>query len=132
MKILIAEDDRISAMLVTKLLEPFGSCTLATDGKQAIDRFKEAFNDKQPYQVVFLDIMMPILDGQNVLQQIRDFEMQHELSPSEFCKVIMTSSLGDPENIFEAHVGGCDCFLLKPIDRRKLEEIMTQLLTNGQ
>jgi len=63
--------------------------------------------------------MMPILDGQAVLKQIRALETEHRVPAGKEVKVIMTTALGDKLNIVEA-IPRCDAYLTKPIDRAQL------------
>ncbi|HEX7501078.1 MAG TPA: response regulator, partial [Polyangia bacterium] len=71
MRILIVEDDMTSRILLRKMLEPFGSCDMAVNGKEAVEAFRQAQEADEPYALVCLDIMMPELDGQEALQAMR-------------------------------------------------------------
>ena len=63
MKILIAEDDRVSRTFMEKFMSAYGQCDIAVDGMEAIDLFMEALKRKEPYDLACLDIMMPKVDG---------------------------------------------------------------------
>ena len=62
MKILVAEDDAANRKFLTKLLAKFGDVTVVGDGFQAVKNYMQALDDREPYQLVCLDVMMPKLD----------------------------------------------------------------------
>ena len=73
-----------------------------------------------PYDLVLLDIMMPGIDGQEALRQIRGWEEEQGISLGRGTKIIMTTCLDDPRNVLGAFQRGCESYLVKPIDREKL------------
>ncbi len=120
MRILIAEDDFISRSLMLELLRPYGTCDLANNGHEALEAFKRAHAEGSPYRLVCLDIMMPLIDGQEVLRRIRAFEVENKVGVVDSCRVIMTTALDDFQNIMSAFRDRCEAYLNKPIDRAKL------------
>ena len=82
MKALIVEDDFTSRLLLQGLLQPFGVCHVCINGKEAVEAFKIALDQKEPYDLVCLDIMMPEMDGQTALKEIRAIEGQRR----NYCK----------------------------------------------
>ena len=127
MKALIVEDEQVAQNLLSHLLRPYGECDLAEDGEKGLELFLKAFESDHPYDVIFLDIMMPRLDGQTMLSRIRDFEQSNDVRPRTGVKVIMTTALGDPENVLTSHVEGCAAYLTKPLDNTALHKIMAEL-----
>jgi len=122
MKILIVEDDFTSRRLLQEFLKPYGQCDIAVHGKEAVRAFKQAWIEKEPYNLICLDIMMPELDGQDTLKQIRAFEKERGISGPHEVKVIMTTALDTPRDVIEAfYRGGCTSYLVKPIDRKALD-----------
>lgn len=126
MRILIVEDDFVSRMLIQRILAPYGECNIAINGKEALEAFQMAWNDELPYQLICLDIMMPEMDGQEVLRQIREKEAMMGIDPGSrnSVKIIMISALVDPENFFKAFRNGCETYLAKPIDKQKLIDVV--------
>ena len=102
MKILIVEDDFASRKILQSLLTPYGSCDIAIDGEEAMYAFTLAHKENTLYDLVCLDIMMPKMDGHQVLKEIRKFEAQKEIGGSDGVKVIMVTALNDPKNIMDA------------------------------
>ncbi len=121
MRILIVEDEFISRALLMEMLAAHGLCHVAVDGREAIDVIEQAMRSGKPYDLVCLDIMMPEVDGQEVLAEIRKLETQYALTGRNATKVIMTTALADSENIMKAFSEGlCEAYLTKPINRSKL------------
>ena len=93
MRILIAEDDLVSRNFLSKFLSKYGECDLVVDGLETIDAFLMAMKDKDPYELICLDIMMPKVDGVKSLKAIRDLERQYGITPDRHVKIIMTTAL---------------------------------------
>lgn len=113
MRILVAEDDYASRLFMEKILSQYGTLDVAADGLEAIDAFEAALEAEDPYDVAFLDIMMPKLDGITVLKVIRNMEKQQK--SAKHAKIIMTTALNDDASIKAARQNGCDAYLWKPI-----------------
>jgi len=128
MRILVVEDDFGSRRLMQKLLEIYGDVDIVIDGEEAIDAFKLAWEENKPYGIIFMHIMMPKIDGQQALQAIRKIERSIGIASLDEVKVVMTTVLEDPKNVFEAfRTGGATSYLVKPIDREKLKQEMLKL-----
>lgn len=124
MKTLIVEDDFTCRKIMQKFLLPYGDCDIAINGKEAVEAFKEALKNNVTYDLICLDIMMPELDGHGVLKEIRNLELKHAISESRIAKVIMTTALSDSKNFINAYQEKCEGYLIKPIDRNKLHELL--------
>lgn len=119
MRTLIVEDDDTSSFVLNHLLEPFGETERAPDGEAGLQAFRASFLDGRPFDLICLDIMMPRMDGQETLKGIRAFENEQKVPPAKAVKVIMTTALGDKQNVVEA-LPRCDAYLQKPINRAEL------------
>lgn len=127
MKILIAEDDLVSRRFLYKIMEKYGDCDLVVDGLEALDAFLMALKDKEPYHLICLDIMMPKADGVKILKSIRDLEEQYGIMYKDRVKIIMTTALADAQLVRTAFEYGCEAYATKPIDIKKLIEVMNKL-----
>ena len=63
MRILLAEDNFVTRKLMVAILSQYGECDVAVDGMEAVDAFLMALEDGKPYDLICLDIMMPVMDG---------------------------------------------------------------------
>ncbi len=120
MKTLVVEDDFTSRLLLQEFLQPYGTSHVAVNGAEAVEAVRGAMEAGEPYDLVCLDIMMPEMDGQTALRQIRDIEEVRGIFSNKGVKIIMTTALSDVKNIVTAFSGLCDTYLMKPIDRAKL------------
>ena len=127
MKILIAEDDFTSRLLLQELLKSYGTCHVAVNGKEAVMATLAALEAGDPYDLICLDIMMPEMDGRTALRQMREQEETRSISSSRGSKIVMTTALDDGENIFSSFYELCDGYLIKPIEKAKLLETMGAL-----
>ena len=125
LKILIAEDDMVSRKVIWKALETYGECDLVINGIEAIDAHMMALKDKEPYDLICLDIMMPRIDGIKALKTIRDLEKQYQVKDS--AKIIMVTALDERDVVDDAFGKGADAYATKPLDIDKLVEVMKNL-----
>jgi two-component system chemotaxis response regulator CheY len=128
MKILIVEDDLSSRRILQKFLSEYGECDIVSDGAEAVNAFIESWLKNSPYHLICMDIMMPNMDGQEALKKIREIEKEMDVSGPKEVKVIMTTALDDPKNVFQAfHKGGATSYIVKPISRKRLLEELCKL-----
>jgi two-component system, chemotaxis family, chemotaxis protein CheY len=124
MRILIADDDFVSRNLLHAIILPYGKSDIAANGKEAVDAFEAAWHEKKPYDVIFLDVQMPEMDGQETLRQIRGREEEMALSEEKKTKVVMVTSARDAATVKGAYQAHCDAYLVKPVERnRVLDEL---------
>jgi len=127
-RFLVVEDDFGSRRLLQALVKAYGSCDVVVDGEEAVEAFRLAWEENQPYEVIFLDIMMPKMDGQQALKTIRKTERSMSVRERDQVKVVMVTALEDPQNVVEAYYrGGAQSYMVKPIDRVKLRKEMDKL-----
>lgn len=120
MRILIVEDEETSRLLLTRIVGEFSECHQASDGKSGLEKVRDSLEKQSPYDLIFMDIMMPNMDGQSLLTAIRDLENQFGISQQSNVPVIMTSALDDEENVLNAHISGCRAYLVKPLNKNMI------------
>ena len=124
MKILLAEDDFVTRKFMTGFLSKYGECDVTVDGMEAVDAFMMALEDDAPYDLVCLDIMMPVMDGYQALMGIRNLEMERNIPKEKQAKIIMTTALNDEKNVKMAFDLGYTVYSGKPIDQDKFELVL--------
>ncbi len=127
MRILIAEDDFASRKFMQKFLSKYGEVDVTVDGMEAVDAFIMALDAQMPYELICLDIMMPVLDGYQALKAIRDIEKERNISDIDSAKIIMTTALNEGANVNKAFDLGCVAYAGKPIDQTKFESVLKKL-----
>lgn len=116
MKILIVDDQYENRKLMKDILKPYGTCDLVGDGEEAVDLFTEQLLEGTPYDLVFLDIMMPGMDGQEALKEMRAAETREKVVGGEESVIIMVTALDSPQQVMQAYFKGwCTDYLTKPI-----------------
>lgn len=120
LSILIAEDDFVSRTVIHEILSPFGVCDLAADGREAVMAFEATVKEGGRYDLVCLDIMMPIMDGTQALKSIRDIEEKYEIMGTSRAKIVMTTALDSMDQVFKAFRLQCDAYVTKPLSRAKI------------
>lgn len=127
MKVLIVEDDPVSQVLIRNILADYGVCHLATDGREAVELVKTAIEEGEPYDLICLDLMLPVIDGHDLLRKIRELEENYGLFPRRASKVVVITVLSNIKNVSLAYKNLCDAYLTKPIDKNKLLEELKKL-----
>lgn len=124
MRILLAEDDFVTRKFMTNFLGKYGDCDVAVDGMEAVDAFMMALEEEAPYDLVCLDIMMPVMDGYQALMGIRNLEKERNIPKEKEAKVIMTTALNEEKNVKMAFDLGCTVYSGKPIDQDRFEQAL--------
>lgn len=121
MRALIVDDDFYSRVLLQDMLRSVADCHIAVSGEEAIDAFGRALENGAPYDLVCLDLVMPGMDGQEALREIRALEAEQGIGQEDGAAIFVVSMVEDNRETNEAFfLGGADCFLVKPIDETKL------------
>jgi two-component system chemotaxis response regulator CheY len=127
LRVLIVEDDFTSRILLQEVMSRYGTCHIAVNGLEAVVAYNDAFKNQKPYHLVFLDIMMPEMDGQETLKRIRAIEKEGGVMIGHGTKIIMQTAHTDSKNILESFNEMCDAYLVKPIQINKLTDELRTL-----
>ena len=121
-KVLVAEDNTNNQLLIRIILEKFGlNVQIVENGKLALEKVKEEIFD-----LIFLDINMPVMDGIEAIKHIRLYEdMINKHTP--VVALTANSIKGDREKYLEK---GMDNYLSKPINNDELLKILNTYLNN--
>lgn len=123
MRILIVEDELTQRMIMQRYLRDLENChtDVAVTGQEAVEAFTIAHDEGNPYQLLFMDIEMPEMSGQEALKRIRDTEKERGVKPEAEVKVLMTTAHGDQKNVCKAFfAGNASGYLVKPVERPAL------------
>lgn len=112
---LIAEDNELNLEIAKFMLEETGICVeCAADGKEAVAKFEES--EPGYYDVIFMDIMMPYMNGWDATRKIRTLQRPD----ADKIPIIAMSANAFAEDIINSHISGMNWHLTKPIDADKL------------
>ena len=117
LRILMAEDDRVSNMATTRLLEGEGHRVMVVeDGRQVLDALK-----KSRFDVVLMDIQMPVMDGVEATRAIRNEPEFAEVRDVPIVAMTAYAMSGDKERFLAE---GMDDYVSKPVEVDKLHRIL--------
>ena len=106
MRILIVDDDPSARKILSRFMEPLGEVEAVEDGRQGLDAYTAALDQGRAHDLILLDIMMPVMNGQETLKAIRDLERERRLPYGDEVKVLMVTCLGDTKSVCEAFFKG--------------------------
>ncbi len=122
-RVLLVEDNELNQEIALELLEMTGIQAEAADnGAMAVQMFEKS--PEGYYDLIFMDIQMPVLDGYGASRKIRALSRKDAQS---VCIVAMTAN-AFAEDIRRSREAGMDEHLSKPVDPRRLEEILQKRL----
>ena len=126
LSVLLVEDHEINRKLAQIMLQRMGhTFVLANDGQQALDCL-----DKEHFDVVLLDVMMPVMDGLTALHIWREREVERQLPRTTVLMVTAHAMTGDRERFMAA---GADGYVSKPMSEVSLrKEINRACLRNAE
>jgi len=121
MRVLVVDDDPASRHVLAAHLTGLAECVQCGSGTEAVAAVAQAIVEGAPFDVVFLDIIMPHMDGHETLAQIRETEETACLPPQSRARAVMVTSMDDETNTLNALFDGqVAAYLIKPASRSEL------------
>ena len=124
-KVLLVEDGLDNQRLISYLLKRVGAqVTLAENGRDGMTKALQEAEQGTPFDVIFMDMQMPVLDGYAATKALRSEGYQAPI-------VALTAHVmsGDREKCLAA---GCDDYLAKPINREQLLKVLKEMVKQNQ
>ena len=123
-EILVAEDNTLNQELIKYILESLGlNYKIVANGKDAINEYKNG-----AYNLILMDINMPIVDGIESFNQIREYEKSNNLVNIPIIALTANVIKGDKEKFLNLGMNG---YLTKPIDMKELKNIFAVYLSSN-
>jgi CheY-like chemotaxis protein len=123
LKVLVAEDNLVNRMVMKGLLAKYDiKPDFAGDGRKAVEAYKKALPE-QPYDIIFMDCQMPVMDGYTATKLIRELEEGESRTP-----IIGVSAHALLEYRNKALTMGMDDYLTKPVRNIDLDAVFNTLL----
>ena len=122
LKILLVDDNKVNQRLAILIFSQIGlKCDIASDGKEALEMYQQ-----KEYDLIFMDMQMPVMDGLESTKLIRAFEKDSETLHRALIIALTGSEL--IENKEACLEVGMDDFIEKPIRAEKLNKFVSQLV----
>ena len=117
-RVLVAEDNKVNQEVVLRMLklEDIYDVTVAKDGQEAYDMVKESMEQKKFFNLIFMDVQMPNLDGLQSTRLIRGMGFS--------APIVALTAFAEESNVQECMDSGMDYFLPKPIRRPALKQVL--------
>ncbi len=120
LQILLVEDSEDNQLVFQYLLQSFGaSVDPASNGKEAVEKFTNG-----TYDLVLMDLQMPIMDGYTATRMMREWEKEHQLPAVPIVALTASSTAEELQQAFDA---GCIEHLKKPVQREALQKLFFQV-----
>ena len=120
-KVLVAEDNEINQKLMRHTLGLFGlDITIVGNGKLALEERKE-----KNYDMIFMDIAMPVMDGVEATKQIKNYELENSIPHIPIVAVTANALKGDRERFMSQ---GLDEYCTKPIKKEALSAMLNMFI----
>ena len=121
-KILIVEDNLVNQELLKAILDTKGNilCEVANNGAEALEKYK---NNK--YDLIFMDIFMPIMQGEEATKKILEYEKNNNLQHTPIIALTANALEGDKEKFLSQ---GFDDYISKPIKIQELDRVLAKYL----
>lgn len=117
LKVLVAEDNKANQELIKYILEAHGvNFIVKNNGLDAFNTFK-----LDSYDLILTDINMPIMDGIDLLKNIREYEKKNNQKKTPIVAITANSLKDDKQKYLEL---GMDYYLSKPINNNELKDIL--------
>ena len=121
-RVLVAEDNRDNQRLIADTLQAAGAkVEIAENGAIAIEMVREVHEQGRGFDVVLMDMQMPVLDGPDAVRRLRSTGYAGPI-----LALTAHAMPGDRQRCLEA---GCDDYAAKPIDRRRLVELVARYVS---
>jgi len=133
MRCLIVDDEELGRELLKCFLSEYAeTIDLACDGAEAVALFEQALKNQNPYKFVCLDILMPVMDGQAALRQMRKLEHEAGVAEGQEAIIVMATAVNTLSDIQEAlWRGDCNNYLVKPVLKEDLVSLLKKYRLTG-
>ena len=126
LKMLVVNDDPAEGQMLRKMLTPFAETGIASSTKEAVEAFQSALKEGNPFDLICID-MLSETSGRITLRHIRKIEREKGVHALDGVKIMMITAAEDRQNNLKAFRSGCEGYLKKPVDEKKLINLLKTL-----
>ena len=123
-EILLAEDNEVNQRLAKRILEKYNhGVTVANNGLEALEAV-----EKRPYEVILMDVQMPVMGGFEATAKIREYERANGRVRTPIIALTAHAMMGDREKCIQADM---DEYLTKPLKQNQMMQTILKCATLG-
>jgi CheY-like chemotaxis protein len=134
-RVLVVDDNKINLNLLKSFLSrkrKYAGVGSAENGQQAVDLFISNAEQAKPYDIVFMDISMPIMNGFEATREIRAWEKKQKTTAGSGTLIIALTGLAGSRDQAEAFDAGIDVYLTKPVSFKSVAELLDNWESNQE
>lgn len=125
---LIVEDNEVNRTYLSEVLGDYGETVAAETAEEGLRLFRQGIEADDPFDLIFMDIMLPGMSGLQAIEQIRAEEQSLGAAPPDQVKIVVVSALDDDLSAKRAFFQGrAVSYLTKPLRMGQVREEMTRL-----
>ncbi len=137
LRFLVIEDDPITGTLMQHILGQHGDAVHCTTGREALAAFCAGLDEGDPFDLATLDLALPDLSGDSVLQEIREEEFRRGIhGQTDRCQVIINTAKDDLDQMIGSLRHDPDGYLIKPINMdlvvEKINTLKAERIGSGE
>jgi CheY-like chemotaxis protein len=133
MRILIVDDDQICRMSQKEQLEIYGECHAVGNGAAALRMYVDAALGRKPFDVIFMDLQMPVMGGLTSIESIREYEAQHPQHVPQPAKVVVVTSVEELKDLAnDFHRNDVVACMKKPLRSKALKRTMATIANSSE
>ena len=128
--ILVAEDNPVNQMVMEKMLERFGHrCTMVENGSQAVQTATKRYAEDKSFDLILMDIDMPILDGIEATRELMNWANERTL---KLCPIYALTAHIHDHKVQEGLDLGMSGHILKPIHQAQIKSVLNRVSASGE
>jgi two-component system, chemotaxis family, chemotaxis protein CheY len=127
MRILVVDDESVSRRKMELIMRSFGQCDTVESGAAAIESFANAWENWAPFDLISLDLLMPEMNGDEVIKKIREMEKNKSVPEDKQVRIMVVTAKSDKDSIITCIQAGCNEYIVKPFDRPIVQEKLAKI-----
>jgi CheY-like chemotaxis protein len=122
--LLLVDDNPINMKLLTTVVRKLNhTFATASHGLEAVQLYSKSLEQQRQFDMVFMDISMPVMDGFQATREIRQMELEAGV---QACKIVALTGLSSDASRNEAYACGSDLFFTKPVKLDKVRRLLDE------
>ncbi len=126
-RILVVDDEELGRKAMKKIFAGYGQCTSVSNGKDAVNVYRTALDEKKPFNLIILDISLEDISGLEVLKRIKEIENIENIGKEQQTTIVMATSHSEKETVVNCLQAGCKGYFIKPLKPEPVAKRLAEL-----